>query len=106
MEKSYSIPQRRRSWERYIVEALATVITGRILKRPSVLRDLSVRGGCLVTNYPLILDDRIEIVIHNVIFLKNPVFKEAKVVWCRKVDDNLYQSGLDFGEDNLIQFIS
>jgi hypothetical protein len=37
--------------------------------------------------------------------LDEPVAKQAKVVWCKKIDNNLWQAGLDFGLDNKINFI-
>ncbi len=95
----------RRSYERFKVDASATLIVNKNLEIPSILTDLSVRGAGAVSSDPLKVDEKIKVIIRAPFFFEHPLYKEARVVWCKKLDGNLCQAGLDFGGDNLIDFI-
>ncbi len=94
----------RRAYKRFKVEASATLAIGEDLKIPSILADLSVRGGGIFSNYPLCDNAKIDIAINAPALFKDTIYKKANVAWCKKVSDNLWQAGLDFGLDNLLQF--
>lgn len=97
----HTIPYRR-SYERYILEAQATLVIHKNKEKPSMLRDLSARGASVITDYPLMINEKMTIAINVPFLFDRFVYKEAKIVWCKKIDENLWQCGLDFGEDNKI----
>jgi len=92
----------RRTYQRFILDASATLVINEEKEEPSILTDLCPRGTGIVTHYSLKEDEKINIIIKVPYLFDNPVYKRAKVVWCRKIDENLWQGGLDFGEDNKI----
>lgn len=100
MAEDYITPYRR-SFFRYIVEASANLIINK-LKKPVIVKDLCPRGANIFSNYPLEVSKEIEIEI--VSFFEKPVYRKARVVWAKEIDNNLWQAGLDFGLDNLIDF--
>ena len=89
----------RRSYERFLINDWATVILNETTQKRLLLRDLSVRGAGVVSNYPFQVNDKVKIVIKEPVF-DAPVSREAKVIWSNKKEDNLWRSGLDFGLDN------
>lgn len=93
----------RRAYERYKMDDSAILILNKKLEKSSILRDLSVRGAGFVCDCLLKSNDKIEIIIKSSLF-ESSMRKEAKVVWCSKISDNLYRAGLDFGIDNTIDF--
>ncbi len=98
----YTLPSYRRSYDRYKVDDYATLIVNDA-ERPSVLKDLSSRGGGIVSDYPLNANDRVGIIIRSALF-DQPLRREARVAWCSRAEGNLYRAGLDFGLDNRIEF--
>lgn len=100
MEEDYITPYRR-SFFRYVVEASANLIINK-LRKPVIVRDLCPRGACIFSNYPLELSKEIEIEIIS--FFEVPICKKARVVWLKEINSTLWQAGLDFGIDNLIDF--
>jgi hypothetical protein len=39
----------------------------------------------------------VKAIINAPLFFARPISKAAKVVWCQKIDEGLWQGGLDFG---------
>ena len=97
MEQGYLLPPHRRFYKRFNLDTSATLILPKNLRRPLILRDLSARGAGVVSNYSLNINEEIEITIAVSFFFNQPVYKKARVVWCNKVDEHLWQAGLDFG---------
>lgn len=100
MDEDYVVPYRR-SFFRYVVEASANLIINK-LRKPVIVKDLCPRGASIFCNYPLEVSKEIELEIIS--FFDEPVYRKAKVVWSKEVETNLWQAGLDFGVDNLIDF--
>ena len=92
----------RRSYQRFILDASASLIINKTTEEPSILRDLCSRGIGVVTHYCLKENQEVTIIIKIPYLFDSPVYKQAKVAWCKKIDDDLWQGGLDFGEDNKI----
>lgn len=90
----------RRSFFRYIVEASASLVIDK-LRKPAIVKDLCARGVCVFCNLPLEVSREIEIEI--VSFFDKPVYRKAKVIWSKEIDHDLWQAGLDFGLENLIE---
>lgn len=99
MDEDYVVPNRR-TFFRYIIEASANLIINKF-RNPVIVRDLCCRGASIFCNLPLEVSKVIEIEITS--FFDKPVYRKAKVIWIKEVDRNLWQAGLDFGLDNLIE---
>ncbi|MCX5697022.1 MAG: PilZ domain-containing protein [Candidatus Omnitrophica bacterium] len=102
----YSSRPCRRRHQRYEVDGQATLVTGDALQRPSILKDLSVIGAGIISNFPLQRESEVGILLRAASLLKSPLARKARVVWCKKLDDRYWQSGLSFNEDNKICFES
>ncbi len=95
----------RRDYERFIVNDSVSLVTDNGVERPLILEDLSARGAAVVGDYPFRINGKVTVVIYAPFFLDRPALKEAKTVWCKKINERLWQAGLDFGMDNLINFV-
>jgi hypothetical protein len=102
MEQIYSTSSYRRSYQRFILDAQATLVIDKNREEPSILRDLCPRGAGLLTQCSLGENEQVTVIMQVPYLFDNPVYKEAKVAWSKKIDENLWQGGLDFGEDNKI----
>lgn len=91
----------RRSFFRYIIEVSANLIVNN-LKEPVIVRDICCRGASIFCNYPLEISKEVEIEI--IYFFDKPVCRRARVIWSKEISANLWQTGLDFGLDNLVDF--
>ncbi|MDD5238771.1 MAG: PilZ domain-containing protein [Candidatus Omnitrophica bacterium] len=94
-------PYERRDYERYKVDALATIIFQKSIKKSILIKDISARGVCGETTYFPKVDEKVEIILQTP-FFESPVKKDARVAWFRKIDEKLCEMGLDFGLDNKI----
>jgi hypothetical protein len=74
------------------------------MRGPSIIKDLSARGAGVVTDYPLDKGQEVELAIPECFFFSEAVNRKAKVVWCRQAGERFWQAGLDFGEDNKLNF--
>lgn len=92
----------RRDYERFIVNDSASLITANSIERPLILEDLSARGAGVIGDYPFRINEKVTVVIYAPFFLDSPALKQAKAVWCKKINENMWQAGLDFGMDNLL----
>lgn len=98
MEQVYN----KRDYQRFSLDGSATLIVNKNLKRPLILKDLSARGVGVIGSFPLNLNEKVEVIMNTSFFFDKPLYKKAKVSWCNKIDENLWQAGLDFGLDNKI----
>ena len=96
----------RRDYKRFIVNDSASLVTDNGVERPLILEDLSARGAGVIGNYPFQINEEVSVVIYAPFFFDKPALKEAKTVWCKEINENLWQAGLDFGIGNLINFSS
>jgi len=71
-----------------------------------ILRDLSSRGVGIAGNYSLDVGEEVAVTIQARFFFDQPIYRQAKVIWCQKIDDNFWQAGLDFGLDNKIDLFN
>ena len=71
---------------------------------PTILSDLCSRGAGIVMYHALEAHERIDIIIKVPYLFDTPIYKAAKVVWCKKIDENFWQCGLAFNEDDKIIF--
>ena len=90
----------RRDYRRFILDAQATLLINKTKEEPSILTDLCPRGSGIVTNYPIEQEERLAVLFKIPYLFRDTVYKEAKVVWCKRLAENLWKAGLDFGQNN------
>jgi len=91
--------RRERDCQRYNIDAFASIIFNKNTKKAFMIKDVSARGLRGQAPYSPEVGEKVEIVLSTP-FFENPVKKEARVAWCKKIDENLWEIGLDFGLDN------
>jgi len=96
----------RRDYRRYILCDSIALLTKGGAEKIALLKDLSARGAGVVADEPLQANEKLAVVISAPFFFDQAVSKRAAVVWCKKIDNRLWQAGLDFGLDNKIVFLS
>jgi len=101
--ETQSLSPYRRSHKRYNMDTQAALIVDKGLRKPLILKDISTRGAGIVSSFPLETNS-VEIAMALPFFFDKPVYRKARVAWCRKVSEKLWEGGLDFGLDNLINF--
>lgn len=89
----------RRVFSRYIIESSGVLITNNNFKEPVIVNDLCPKGAGIYCNRYLDMGEEVEITI--IYFFDKLVQKKAKVIWCMKIDKNLWRAGLDFGDELL-----
>ncbi|MBU0693758.1 MAG: PilZ domain-containing protein [Candidatus Omnitrophica bacterium] len=92
----------RRSYKRFKVDTGGRLIVDKEIEKPLIVRDLSSRGVGVVANYPFEIDKKITIDMETP-FFHDTVRREARVIWCKKIEEDLWRAGLDFGM-NKIEF--
>ncbi|MCM8796559.1 MAG: PilZ domain-containing protein [Candidatus Omnitrophica bacterium] len=93
----------RRSYSRFKLNRPCLLVSSLGTRYPSILRDLGARGAAVLSETTLELNQNITIIMDAPLISKEDLRKEATVIWSRKIDDILWQYGLDFGESNKIQ---
>ena len=94
----------QRACVRFPTESSAEISTEKARGISMILTNVSAGGAGLVTNIPLDAMEKVEILIKSCLLFKDSLKKKAKVAWCKKLNYNLWQVGLDFSVDNLINF--
>lgn len=94
----------RRDYQRFILNDSISLVTEEGSENRFLLKDLSTRGAGIVGISPLDINERVKVIINAPLLFDKSVNRNAKVVWCKKIDTNFWQGGLDFGEDNKITF--
>lgn len=102
MEDTYYLSRSRRIYTRFKIEAKGFL---RVNKDTVVviLRDISSRGAGIVSQVPLKEESLVEI-IGEIPLSNTPISKEGKVVWCSRIAEGLFYSGVDFGAQDKIAF--
>ena len=94
----------RRIYDRFPLESSAEISTEKAKGISMMLTDVSAGGAGLITNIPLDAMEKVDILIKSCFLFKDPLKRTAKVAWCKKLGFNLWQVGLDFSIDSLINF--
>lgn len=95
----------RRDYQRFICNNSVSLLAKEGIEKRFLLKDLSTRGAGIVGSYSLDINERVKVIINAPLFFDKAVSRHAKVAWCQKLDENSWQGGLDFGEDNKITFL-
>ena len=94
----------KRSYQRFYVGTSAILIFKDNLKETFLLKDFSPRGGGIFGHHPLQINEKVAIIFKVPLLFDRPIRKEAKIAWCNKLQEDVWEGGLDFGLDNLINF--
>jgi hypothetical protein len=92
----------RRIYDRYETNASAILAFSGNTEEKFMLQNISARGVSVVGYHPLQINDKVTIAFQMPPIFNKPILKEAKIVWCKEVNDVLWEAGLDFGLDNRI----
>ena len=99
MEGGRKMPEvlcRREEYKRYALNDSASIFTADGKEEPLSLENLSREGACVCGNYPFKRNEFVTVTIKAVSpFFKGLFSKEVRVVWCKKVEPNLWEAGLD-----------
>ncbi|MCX7927968.1 MAG: PilZ domain-containing protein [Candidatus Omnitrophica bacterium] len=98
--------QYQRNYERFPLGSQAIIDTEKIHGILSIVADLSSRGAGIISTVPFDPGENITITINRCFLFSEPIRRKAKVVWSKHIEQNLWQTGVDFGVDNLIDFAS
>jgi Tfp pilus assembly protein PilZ len=86
----------RRSYDRYPLDTIATLIDQGKGHKSLIVKNVCGGGVCITLKQQLIIGDMvtIELILPT---SSQAITRSAKVIWCEKLDENLWQAGLDFG---------
>jgi hypothetical protein len=93
------IPSNRRQCERLKVEGEGTLIINNNIEKTYQLKDLSSKGLCIIGDHMIQMDASVDIVIASP-FLRNSVYKNVRVAWNKKLDQDLWEGGIEFKLNN------
>lgn len=96
----------RRDHQRFEVNTLAILVISKNHEKTFLLKNISARGAAVVGNHPLKINNKLTIIIQIPFLYEKPICKVARIVWCKKVNERLWEGGLDFGLDNKIDLVS
>jgi hypothetical protein len=89
---------------RYMVDNRALALCENKALKVLRVMDLSARGAGVYSDSPLPVRQEVNVTIEPSSFLTRTIVKRALVAWSREVSPRLWRSGLDFGEDNKLDF--
>jgi hypothetical protein len=104
MSEQYVPLYSRRGFERFPLTGRATVTSGLARGISSLVADISSRGASIVTTVPFEKNELLEVALDPCSLYPSRILRHARVVWCTRVQADLWQAGLDFGMGNLIRF--
>ena len=87
----------RRAYARYSINASAVLSAGTYPGRGLIVRDISVRGLGIITDFTLVRNEKLDIALSIPSLRRLLYYKKPRVVWCHRLDDTLWRCGLDFG---------
>ena len=94
-------PVSRRDYARFPVDFFAVLLPDKENKVSIKVKNISARGLCGRTFVSLIPEQRLKIILPFP--FSDAIFqKEVRVVWCAQKENGLWESGFDFGLDDLI----
>ena len=94
--------QHRRAYNRLSMETSAQIFQNGKSGRPAEVKDISVRGMRIVLNFSLSIGERISTAIYSP-YVRNPVQHNVNVQWCRQLEGELWEVGVELDLDNIMQ---
>jgi hypothetical protein len=98
-------PAFRRAHDRYPVDAAGTAyIKSNDQERVSLIKDISLRGLGIISNYPLARGERVAVSVQSALIKNSFQKKTARVVWSEEVEEGLWYTGLEMIFTSIIEF--
>lgn len=91
----------RRDYNRFVINKDAVIITKEGERKKVILQDLSASGAAVTADRPFEKQEKVRINIDVPAFFDKPIDAEARVVWSKKLENNLWQVGLNFGMNKI-----
>jgi hypothetical protein len=95
----------RRSGVRFELNTSAVITTSPNSHERFMLKDVSCRGVGIIGYQPFKLAEKVLINFQIPAFFSQPIRKNAKVAWSKQINGNLWEAGLDFGLDNILDLL-
>ncbi|MFH1413267.1 MAG: PilZ domain-containing protein [Candidatus Omnitrophota bacterium] len=86
-----------RSFHRYVINSESFLTTQLGQEKRILLQDLSGKGAAIIVDIPLKEKEKIKVNLNAPTFLDKPESITAEVTWIKKIDENLWRVGLNFG---------
>jgi len=96
----------RRDYERFEQNSSATLLFNNATAEKFILENISARGAGVFGYRPLRINDKVTIIFQIPQLFDKPIHKVAKIVWSKMVNENLWEGGLDFGLDNILNILN
>lgn len=90
----------RRVYDRFLVDGAGEIALDGAARFPVVVRDVSAKGAKIVSSRSFI--EKEKVMIRLELPLKEPVVRQATIIRCRKVAQELYEVGLDFSSGDSV----
>jgi hypothetical protein len=104
--RSRGLPQAfRRAHDRYPVDAAGIAyIQSKDQEGVSLVKNISLRGVGIISNYPLDRGERVAVSIQSALIKNSSQNKTARVVWSRQVQEGFWHTGLEMIFTSIIEF--
>jgi len=103
MDDKRCIPGRR-LYARFETNTSAMVGAGADAAETVLMENISARGAAVLGYKQFSMNDRLSIFFYLPFVSERMVHKQAHVAWCAEVKDGVWETGLDFGMDNMVSF--
>jgi len=91
----------RRTCSRFILNDSLSLYSNDGSEKRLLLKDLSAGGAGVFGNCPLPVNEAVRVSIMAPFFFDKPISREAKVAWCKQVDRNSWEAGVEFDTDKI-----
>lgn len=95
----------RREFTRFEVNGQASLFDDTKQNQVCILKDISSRGAGIIGYKQLDISSYVTIKFTIPFLSEGFIQRKARAVWSRKVDENLWESGLDFGFANMLELV-
>jgi len=102
MQGGNGLAEYRRVYNRIPIEAQASLQSVQGTSMPGILKNVSIGGAGVVSSSPLEVDTQVEVALQLPAWFRDPVQSRARVVWCKKATENLWDMGLEWATKILI----
>jgi hypothetical protein len=95
-------PPSRRLYDRFEANTTAVVRRGFEAVETVLMENISVRGAAVLGYHPFVVHDKLSILFRLPLIANRAIHKQAHVAWSREITEGVWESGLDFGMDNML----
>jgi hypothetical protein len=81
--------------ERFHSDVKGVLDRTKALKKPFTVKNISLKGVCVESEYPFPLDEKVEVILMP-LSSSRLIRKKATIVWCEKTSPTTWKAGLKF----------